>query len=201
LEKPSLWLDFQIELITAIRAALTAAVGPRDRVRIEERVYLEVTDAASRKVVTVIEVLSRADKVSGSQGLKSFRRKRDTIMRLSSHWVEIDLPRCGVSLALRQRIRPHEDFVPISPVRLRAEGLVWPIRLSQRRPVIRIPLRAAEKTPLDLQAVLETASDRGDNQTEIDCAQELEPPLSKEWRQWADCSLGGKGLRRPAATG
>jgi len=150
--------------------------------------------------VTVIEVLSPAETVSRSQGLKRFRRKRDTIMRSSSHWVEIDLLRRGVSLALRKCIRPHEYFAHISPVRLRPEGLVWPIRLSQRLPVIQIPLRAAENTPLDLQAVLETASDRGDNETEIDSTKEPEPPLSKEWRQWADCLLREQAQRRPAAT-
>jgi hypothetical protein len=53
--------------------------------------FLEIIDAASRKVVTVLEVLSPTNKVSGSQGLKSFREKRNAIMRSRSHWVEIDL--------------------------------------------------------------------------------------------------------------
>ena len=103
--------------------------------------FLEIIDAESRRVVTVIEVLSPANKFSRSQGLKSFRQKAPYHHEIASHWVEIDLLRRGISLPLRKRIRPHEYFVHVSPVHLRTRGWVWPIRLSQRLPVVRIPLR------------------------------------------------------------
>jgi hypothetical protein len=258
LEKPSLWPDLHIELITAIRAVLKTQLGPSYRVRIEERVYistaddpgrselvpdiqivsrtmpgssvivsktcqgveiaeplvietltaeeihepyLEISDAASRKVLTVIEVLSPTNKVSRSQGLKSFRKKRDAIMISHSRWVEIDLFRRGISLGVRKRIRPHEYLIHVSPVGLRLDGLslVWPIRLSERLPVIPIPLHADQNTPLDIQEVLNTAYDRGGNETEVDYTEEPVPPLSKEWRVWADRVLHEKGLRPPPA--
>ncbi len=43
--------------------------------------YVEIIDADNRKVVTVIEVLSPDNKVSRAQGLKSFRIKRNAIMK------------------------------------------------------------------------------------------------------------------------
>ncbi len=158
--------------------------------------YIEIVDAASRKVVTVIEVLSPANKYSRSQGLKSFREKRKTIMRSSTHWVEIDLPRRGVSLALRKRIRPHEYLVHVSPVQIRNNGWVWPIRLSQRLPVVRIPLRLGDdNVGLDLQAVLDAAYDRAGYQRSIDYTKEPVPGLSPIWTEWSDRWLREKGLR------
>ena len=105
--------------------------------------FLEIIDIQDRQVVTVIEILSPDNKVSRSQGLESFRKKRMAIMKSRSHWVEIDLLRRGVSLALRKRIRPHEYFVHISPTWLRPNGHVWPIRLSQQLPVDSSPAPGA----------------------------------------------------------
>jgi hypothetical protein len=164
--------------------------------------YVEIIHVDNRKVITVIEVLSPDNKSARARGLKSFRQKRDTVMRSRSHWVEIDLLRRGVSLALRKRIRPHEYFVHISPVELRPEGRVWPIRLSQRLPVIPIPLQSRDDdSPLNLQAVLDSAYDRARYDRVIDYTKEPDPPLSKEWRDWADRLLREKGLRPDAAPG
>jgi Protein of unknown function (DUF4058) len=164
--------------------------------------YLEIIDAESRKVVTVIEVLSPTNKFSRSQGLKSFRRKRNTIMKSRSHWVEIDLLRRGVSLELRKRIRPHEYFVHVSPVHLRTSGWVWPIRLSQRLPVVRIPLRRGDDDArLDLQAVLDTAYDRAGYGRVIDYTKEPIPSLKPPWAEWSDRWLREKGVRLSNSTG
>ena len=158
--------------------------------------FLEIIDAESRKVVTVMEVLSPTNKFSRSQGLKSFRQKRNTIMKSRSHWVEIDLLRRGVSLALRKRIRPHEYFVHVSPVHLRTRGWVWPIRLSQRQPLVRIPLRRGDDDVwLDLQAVLDTAYDRAGYGRVIDYTKEPVPPLKPHWAEWSDRWLREKGVR------
>jgi Protein of unknown function (DUF4058) len=163
--------------------------------------YLEILNVENHKDVTVIEVLSPDNKVSRSQGLESFRLKRETIIKSRSHWVEIDLLRGGISLAVRKRIRAHEYFVHISPVSLRAkrQGLVWPIRLSQRLPIIRIPLGGKEDAQLELQAVVDTIYDRVGYDQVINYAKEPVPPLNKEWKAWADQLLRAKGLRRGKA--
>ena len=57
--------------------------------------YLKVIDTADRQVVTTIEVLSPINKVSGSSGQRDFLRKREQILRSSTHWLEIDLLRAG----------------------------------------------------------------------------------------------------------
>jgi hypothetical protein len=253
LEKPTLWPDVHVELISTTRAALSAQLPPAYFVRIGERVYLsteddpgrtvllpdvqvaarkadgpparaiagtggievteplvvetlgveeirqpflEIVDQESHQVVTVIEILSPDNKVSRSGGLKSFRKKRTAITSSHSHWVEIDLLRRGVSLALRKRIRPHEYFVHVSPVDRRPDGLVWLIRLCQRLPVVSIPLRPADgDAALDLQVVLNTAYDRAHYDRTIDYTAEPVPRLNRTWTEWAHQLLAEKGLR------
>jgi hypothetical protein len=158
--------------------------------------FLEITDKESHQVVTVIEILSPTNKYTRSAGLESFRSKRKAIMNSRSHWVEIDLLRRGVSLPLRKRLHRHEYMVLVSTTDRRPKGLVWPIRLSQRLPVIPIPLQPGdEDSPLDLQALLDTAYRRARYDRVIDYAEEPIPPLSKEWREWADRLLREKRLR------
>jgi hypothetical protein len=160
--------------------------------------YLEVIDVSDRSVVSVIEVLSPSNKVVAADGLESFQKKRNQVMRSPAHWVEIDLLRAGVSLTLDEKIPDHEYLVHVSPVERRRNGVLWPIRLSQRLPVIRIPLRPKDgDTPLDLQAVLDTAYDRAGFDLDIDYKKEPVPPLSKKWKEWADRLLREKGLRPP----
>jgi hypothetical protein len=164
--------------------------------------YLQIIDAADRSVVTVIEVLSPTNKVAGADGLESFLEKRDQIMKSPTHWVEIDLLRSGVSPVVPVIVPEHEYLVHVSPADHRPRGMLWPIRLSQPLPVIRIPLRPKDDdTALDLQAVLDTAYDRAAYDTEIDYTKEPIPRLGKKWKGWADRLLREKGLRPPAATG
>ncbi len=159
--------------------------------------YVEIIDAENRKVVTVIEVLSPDNKTPRATGLKSFRRKRSAVVKSRAHWVEIDLLRRGTSLALRERIEPHQYFVHVSPVKLRPQGWVWPIALPQRLPVILIPLRAKDDNlPFDLQLVLDAAYDHAGYARGIDCTKEPVPPLDPDLSEWADGLLREKGLRR-----
>jgi len=162
---------------------------------IRER-YLEIIDRQHRNVVTVIEVMSPTNKVAGSRGLRSFRRKRKKTMNSKSHWVEIDLLRAGVSLALRKRLQPHEYFVHISPVSRRPDGLLWVIRLDERLPTLSIPLRPEdEDIALDLQGVIDTVYDRAGYDLEINYNSDPIPPLEPEWNAWAHRLLKEKGLR------
>jgi hypothetical protein len=157
---------------------------------------LEVIDRADRSVVTVIEILSPANKVAGARGRISFEEKRREVMGSPSHWVEIDLLRAGRSLDVRKRLEAHESLVHVSKVQDRPRGLLWPIRLSQPLPVVRIPLRSEDPdATLDLQAVLSTAYDRAAYDLAVNYRAEPVPPLDAERAAWADRLLREKGLR------
>ncbi len=158
--------------------------------------YLEIVDRERRLVVTVIEVLSPANKVAGSRGRASFEQKRKEVMSSPSHWVEIDLLRSGVAMTALETVPPCEYRVHVSEVGRRRKGLVRPIRLSQKLPAVPIPLRAEDPSVrLDLQAVLDATYDRGAYDLVVDYVSDPAPPLPPDWADWARQLLQRKGLR------
>jgi hypothetical protein len=144
----------------------------------------------------VIELISPTNKVPGSRGQTSYQQKRREVLSSPSHWVEIDLLRGGLSFVLREVLPPCEYTVHVSRVERRPKGKVWPIRLSQRLPLVPIPLRPTDPdAPLDLQQVLSTAYDRAAYELEINYRPDPVPPLAAAEAAWADELLRGKGLR------
>ena len=157
---------------------------------------VEIFDCEQRQVVTVIEVLSPANKVAGASGCESYARKRSEVMRSPANFVEIDLLRDGRAIHTRETIPPCEYLVHLSRKARRPQGDIWPIRLSQRLPVIPIPLIPGDPDArLDLQAVLDTAYDRAGYDLSVNYAGEPSLPLSREWAAWSDQLLKAKGLR------
>jgi hypothetical protein len=159
--------------------------------------YLVVTERETRRAITIIEVVSPTNKLANSPGRESFLHKRSEVLKSTTHWVEIDLLREGESLSARSLIlRPFEYLVHVSPVAMRPEGKVWPIRLMQRLPVIGIPLKPEDPdAQLDLQAVLDLTYDRAGYADQIDYTADPEPPLSPELASWTDRHLRKAGLR------
>lgn len=158
--------------------------------------FLEVIDRQEQMVVTVIEILSPTNKVPGSRGRASYLEKRQEIMRSPSHLVEIDLLRGGKAIHTRELLPPADYYVHVSKKAKRPKGIVWPILLTQRLPVISIPLRPEdEDVPLDLQEVLNTAYDRAAYDLAIDYRREPVPPLGEAQQQWAHALLQSRSVR------
>jgi hypothetical protein len=158
--------------------------------------YLNILDRESREVVTAIELLSPTNKLSNSAGRKSFEQKRREIMKSPSHWVEIDLLRGSRMVPVPRKVGPHEYLVHVSTNSLMPRGLLYPIRLAQRLPIIPIPLKPEDPDArLDLQVVLDSAYDRAGYDLEIDYRSEARPTLEGELAAWADHLLRSEGLR------
>lgn len=159
-------------------------------------VFLKVIDLEKREVVTVIEILSPANKVPRSSGRKSFEKKRREVMRSPSHWVEIDLLRGKRMVRVPEKVGAYSYLVHVSKEDQRPDGLLYPILLPQSLPVIPIPLKPGDPdAQLDIQAVLDAAYDRVGYDMEIDYRTEPRPPLDPELAAWADQLLQSKGLR------
>jgi hypothetical protein len=161
--------------------------------------FLEVIDRQERMVVTVIEILSPTNKVSGSRGRASYLEKRQEVMTSPSHLVELDLLRAGVTIHTRELLPPADYYVHVSRKAKRPKGVVWPILLTQRLPVSSIPLRSEdEDVPLDLQEVLNTAYDRAAYDLAIDYRRAPVPPLNEAQQLWAHALLQSLGLPQQA---
>jgi hypothetical protein len=137
--------------------------------------------------VTVIEILSPANKLPGSRGRELYVQKMREVLNSPSHWVEIDLLRDGERVAVGGEVPEHDYQVFVSrahPGRRRA--WIWPIRLHQRLPVIPVPLREPDPDAnLDLQELLTTVYDRAGYDLDVDYTRDPNPPLAAEQAAWA----------------
>jgi len=162
--------------------------------------FIEIIHAAGDEVVTVIEVLSPANKTPG-EGHRLYRRKQHEVLNSVAHLIEIDLLEEGLhTVAISEEgkasLPPHRYLVSVNraPDEYRFEA--YPIPLQRRLPRIRVPLREPDPdVALDLQAVLTQCYDDGGYEDFVDYRQPPQVTLSPEQAAWVDGLLEGKGLR------
>jgi len=152
------------------------------------------------EVVTVIEVLSPANKESG-EGRRQYARKQEQLLNSPVHLIEIDLLSAGLpTIAIppteRQSLPQHRYLVSVrrgpEPDSLEA----YPIPLQRRLPRIRVPLRTPDPDiVLDVQAVFDRCYDNGAYAELIDYRQPPPVALSSAETAWLDGLLREKGLR------
>ncbi len=158
--------------------------------------FVSIVDRESHEIITVIELLSPANKVPKSPGRESFEQKRREVMYSPCHWVEIDLLRGKRMVRVPKKVGAHQYLVHISRKGMRPRGQLWGIRLSRRLPVIPIPLKSGDPDArLDLQAALDMTYDRACYDMALDYRKEPRPPLDENLAAWADQLLRSKGLR------
>lgn len=154
--------------------------------------YLEILDRQSgNRVVTVIEVLSPSNKVRGP-GRSSYVDKQREVLDSQSHLVEIDLLRGGQHMiAVPERVaQSHGPFDYLFCVNRaqgeRSEYELYPRRLRERLPRIRLPLAAMDSDiVLDLQGVLAQTYEAGRYAQRLTYDGPCEPPLSEADQAWA----------------
>lgn len=152
-------------------------------VDIERHSSLEIRDKRNRRVVTVIEVLSPTNKTPGVDR-DDYLRKRTVLLIEPIHFVEIDLRRGGERPS-PPPLPPCDYYVLLSRYEDRPKLGMWPLHLSDRLPVIPIPLSAPDPDVLlDLQAVLDHTYDAADYGKYI-YRETPVPPLSEEQSVWA----------------
>jgi hypothetical protein len=164
LEQDDAWHDFHKRFIPLVATLLGGQLRPRYIVKINEHMdherqsFVEIRDRKNRELITVVELLSAANKDAGPDH-EQYSAKRNELLNGPVHLVEIDLlcggpplpgenrPGCSYSvLVSRAERRPHADF--------------WPIALRERLPVIPVPVRSPEPdAQLDLQATLDQIYD------------------------------------------
>lgn len=156
--------------------------------------YLEVFigRGRDRRLVTVVEVLSRSNKTMGEDGRDLYLRKQQEVLSGKVNLVEIDLLRCG----------PHTTAVPEARLRRKApqfdyhvcihrfdnleDFFVHPIRLDEPLPTIQMPLLPEDgSVPINLQAVFNRCYEAGPYKRDINYQRdEPEPSLTPDQAAW-----------------
>ena len=152
--------------------------------------YLEIRTTDGDRLVTVIELLSPANKRAGSVGARKYLAKRRRLLESSVNLVEIDLLRGGRRLPMGSPLPAGHYMAIVSRGRLRPKSSVYSWRLSDRMPAIPIPLAARDAEPmLDLQTVLDLVYDRAHYHRSLKYATPPVPPLSPEMADWTQSIL------------
>jgi hypothetical protein len=182
----------------AARAA--ASTGPPPlatepiRVFVDEEIerWVEIRDVTGR-LITVIELLSPSNKLEAVERDRYFRKRR-SFMSGGANFVEIDLVRQG-GWVFAQGVRgvlQHAGAcygIGVWRAARPTEHEVYPIRLRERLPVVRVPLRPTDgDVVLDLQPLIDQCHERGRYHL-LNYRLGLEPPLAPEDAAWAEALL------------
>jgi len=170
-------------------------IEPLETEEIRER-YLEIRDTRTRAVVTIVEIVSPANKARGTEGRTQFLNKRRRILSSQTHWIEIDLLRAGERPAEVRGYR--DDAALLRRAEADAQFLVWVGPLPQRLPVMAVPTREpVPDVPLDVQAMVDSVYTRGYYADTIDYAAPAPaPPLSVDDARWAEEQIAAWRTRR-----
>ena len=164
---------------------------PHDGIR---EPFIEIfSKRGGERLVTVIEVLSLANKTPGQHGRDLYLRKQQELLDSQSHLVEIDLLRAGVHTTAvpldwaLEKTGPFDYHACIHRFDEFEDFFVYPILLHERLPEIAIPLLPGDPSvAIDLQAVFERCYDTGPYRRRIDYpTATVEPPLAPERLDWA----------------
>jgi len=151
--------------------------------------FVEIVHTAGGEVVTVIEVLSPANKTPG-EGHRLYRRKQQEILDSPAHLVEIDLLSEGlhtvaVSEEAAASLKERRYLVSVNRAPERYQFELYPVPLQRRLPRIRVPLREPDPdVVLDLQAVFTRCYDNGGYEDFIDYRRPPPVSLSAEETTW-----------------
>jgi hypothetical protein len=159
--------------------------------------FLEVREAKSHVVVTVLELLSPVNKRPGL-GRNQYEEKRLQVLSSRTHLVEIDLLRMGPAMPIvhaEQEIHSHYQIL-ISRWQQRPQAVLLPFTVRQAIPSFYLPLQPADEEPVvDLSALLHALIERVGYRLRVDYAVEPVPPFQGDDARWVDAQLRGAGLR------
>ena len=169
---------------TAARPAAFRTVLPGV---VEERHYsTEIRDRRSRRLVTVIEHLSPANKPGGSN-FGAYGLKRQRVVNEGANLVEIDLLRKGGRMPLGE-VPPGDYCVTVARAAEAPAAEVWPFSLRDPLPTVPVPLDGGHADlSLNLMAALHAVHDEYEYARWLyDEPAEINPPLSPEDAAWAE---------------
>jgi len=159
--------------------------------------WLEIRDATGR-LITVLELLSPTNKLE-SADRDRYLRKRRSFISGGANLVEIDLVRQGAWVfprGIRNVLERAGACYGVCVVRAAHPGEheVYPIRLRERLPAIRVPLRPTDAdVVVELQPLIDQCHERGRYHL-LNYRLGLNPPLTPEDAAWADKLLRERHL-------
>jgi len=154
---------------------------------------LKIIHRPDERVVTILELLSPANKAPGADGIEAYLEKRAELLASGVNLVEVDLLRGGERLPMRGPLPPGDYYVYVGTVGRRPKCQVfgWPLR----RPLPKIPIPLLPDdgaVVLDLAAAFRAAYEPALYDRRLPYDQPLAPPPAAADRDWILAALAEK---------
>lgn len=154
----------------------------------EERreAFLTIRSRETLALVTILEVLSLANKRRGGEGRQEYIAKRMSVLQSDTHLVELDLLRGGERLPTIEPLPSGDYYVFVSREHRRHRVEVYPCSL--RQPLPRFPVPLAGKDPdvvVDLQQIFSSVYERARYLETLDYHLAVLPALREADEIWA----------------
>jgi hypothetical protein len=148
--------------------------------------FLEVREVGTGKLVTILEMLSPANKLHGD-GREQYLRKRGNVLLSFTNLVEVDLLRAGPPMPVVDEKVQSDYRILVSQGWQRPRAQLYPFNLRHHIPVFPLPLLRQDEAPeVDLGAILHALYDRARFDLRLDYTQPPIPPLSDEEAEWTE---------------
>jgi hypothetical protein len=216
LEEDKLWPSFHHHFISCLYQTILPGLVDRYRARVGQRKYatemalftsiiredheeefIEVRQRGDGRLVTLVEVLSPANKTT-PEGRQNYLAKREEARDARCNLVEIDLVLQGQSLVDYSRDGlPEWDYaVTVTRATQPERHEIYTSTLQKRLPRFRLPLAADDRdTVLDLQATFTRCFDQADFAAQIDYSRDPMTRVTDDHRKWLQDYLEQKNLR------
>jgi hypothetical protein len=144
---------------------------------------IEIRTTDDRQLVTLLEVLSAANK--RGEGYAEYVEKRTRVLLSTAHLMEIDLLRNGQRVPMREPLPPSPYFIFLSRYQKRPITDIWEVALDQPLPVVPIPLLPDDhEVTLDLELAFTTVYDAIGYDVILDYTKPCEVPLTGKAAAW-----------------
>lgn len=206
IESSGLWYGFHLCMLSAMQASLNACLPERYAACINEykliddlwgyHRYLRIDHLPSKRTLTILELLTLAQKEEGSAQRKYLARRERLVKKVNL--VEIDLLRSGDHLPVPGAAESgHSILETLLHRQFRTRS--WVIPLRESLPSFEVPLHDSLATvpsvPLPLQKCLERVYDEGRYSSRIRYTKPLKPPLNEADDAWARQLLASRRLQ------
>jgi hypothetical protein len=159
--------------------------------------YLRIKDPEPGSTITIVEILSPANKYAGD-GRTAYLRKRNRILSSATHLVEVDLLRAGPRMPIQGKPPECSYCVTISRSERRPNASMYAFNIQDPLPSIPIPLRDDDSdVVVDLGAVLSEAYIGGGFDRWVHYERPVPPPkLKPADLEWVEATLRDHGCAR-----
>jgi hypothetical protein len=166
-------------------AVAAPAIARLAFVQKQKQAYLEIRERETRRLVTVIEVLSPSNKRKGSDAWGDYLKRRDAIFSSEVHLVELDLLRGGERMPMGDPLPSGDYYAIISRSYRRPFCEVYAWTLRDPMPTIPVPLLKGDPDAvLNLQEIFTTVYEQAGYDYSLDYNGEFEPPPRPEDADW-----------------